>query len=402
MKELLREKLQKIFTEKEWSFAFEVMHDSLYAIEVTARAYSWWQNFKHLRIWPNDDDLALGIDEMVFQKQSGARGVFDSEVAFNGNNLKGLQKTVLILMRLKQGQHTIRFFADKTPTLGTLAVYELQDHERTFLYLPPDNYPIEDGDRRPWLTIAVVNQDVQLLRIKAAASQGQRDDEDVKLLLNSEVQENHEPKSHAHWFWCGRTLKGREKIFEKKLDPSLGTHYMEFWADKSPTIQEIALTLGGLPRVPTVDNPIWTGNFRDDLDEMLLARLIFGEAENQGRETKIWIGGSVLNRVSASAWPDTLYEVILQRDQYDPLKSTDSNYSKVIDPLRNSTPSRRESWRESYEIARGLLLGEIQNPTTATHFHGLGVSRARFMRIIGPQGKFLRKIDDTSFYWAPH
>ncbi len=400
MKELLRKKFKKVFSEKEWSFSFDITRDGLYVIEVTARVHSWWQNFKRLRIWPHDDDLALGVDEIVLRKQGGARGLFDSEAAFNGNNLRGLQKTVLILMRLKQGQHTLRFFADKTPTLETLAVYELQNHERTFSYVPPDNYPIEDGDRRSWLTMVLVNQGVQSLRIKAAASQGQRDDEDLKLMINGEVQENLEPTAHTHWFWCGRVLKGHNKVFEKTLDAAPAFHYVELWADKSPTIQEITIILGGLPRVPTVDDPEWTGNFRDDPNDILLARLIFGEARSEPREAQLWIAGSVLNRVKAPAWPDTIHDVILQKGQFDPFKEKDKNFPYMKNPFKDNTADDIRAWREAYEIARDMLASTIPNPTEATHFHGIGTSQGWFMKKVVPRGRFLRKIGHTYFYWS--
>lgn len=95
-------------------------------------------------------------------------------------------------------------------------------------------------------------------------------------------------------------------------------------------IIEANIAHAGKKRIPTVDDPCWTGDFRDDPDDILLARLIFGEAEDQSKEAKIWVGGSVLNRIRMKAWPNTLYDVILQK------------------------------------------------------------------------GKFLKKIDDTSFYWSPN
>ena len=50
------------------------------------------------------------------------------------------------------------------------------------------------------------------------------------------------------------------------------------------------------------------------------------------------------------------------------------------------------------------LYGEekIENPTEATHFHGVGVTRDWFIQNVVPDGKFLRQIDDTYFYWGPN
>ncbi len=134
----------------------------------------------------------------------------------------------------------------------------------------------------------------------------------------------------------------------------------------------------------------------------ITARAQFSEARNQPHEAKIWVAGSVLNRVQARAWPDTIHDVILQQGQYDPIKPTDGNYPKIIDPLQGADALTTKAWRECYVIARDMISRVLDNPTEATHFHGLGVTRERFMRIIGREGKFLRKIGDTSFYFAPH
>ncbi|MEK7649053.1 MAG: cell wall hydrolase [Patescibacteria group bacterium] len=127
-------------------------------------------------------------------------------------------------------------------------------------------------------------------------------------------------------------------------------------------------------RISSAINLRWTGDFHDDPEDIILARLIFGEAEDQSREAKIWIGGSVLNRVRAKAWPNTIQDVVLQRGQYDPFKKTDRNFKKITDPLTGAGKARKTAWEESYEMARGLLSGNIANPSTATHFHGRGIS----------------------------
>jgi len=57
-------------------------------------------------------------------------------------------------------------------------------------------------------------------------------------------KKNQEPKSHKYWFWCGRTLKGKEKVFEKELNLAANLHYIELWADRSPEIKEIKIGLG--------------------------------------------------------------------------------------------------------------------------------------------------------------
>lgn len=192
------------------------------------------------------------------------------------------------------------------------------------------------------------------------------------------------------------------------FNPNLSakTHYLEFEADRRPIPRSISFDFGGNPpipkTVPTIDNPKWTEDFYDDTAELLLARLILGEAADQSREAKVWVGGCVLNRVAAGAWPDTIHGVILQPDQYDPFKRGDPNFSRIIDPLNDASEVGVVAWKESYEIATGLISGRIKNPTEATHFHGRGVSKDWFLENIVPKGRSIDTIDDTYFYWSPN
>jgi len=233
--------------EKGFSWYFEVEKQGIYGIEITASAKSWWQNFLRLRLFFKDDDLTVKIDGIAFPKKSGKRGLFDGEVAWNGNNLKGLKKTNFFIIKLQSGKHTLDFLVDQSPKLEKIKIYQIGESEIS--YLPKDNLPIEDGNRRQWLTIILVNLDLNFLKIKASAKQGKRflifkrDDSDLKLIINGEIQKNKEPKSHKNWYWCGRTLKGKEKIFEKELDLKPALHYIELWADRTPKVQEIKVRI---------------------------------------------------------------------------------------------------------------------------------------------------------------
>lgn len=138
---------------------------------------------------------------------------------------------------------------------------------------------------------------------------------------------------------------------------------------------------------------------------MLLARLIFGEVNNEPREAKVWAAYSVINRTKANSWwPETIKEVILQKGQYDPIKSANDIYKKIINPLgyKGVGLADKKSWYECYEIASDVISGKISNPTTATHFFGVGVTRDWFEKNIVPKGKFLKKIGRTYFYWSPN
>jgi hypothetical protein len=45
---------------------------------------------------------------------------------------------------------------------------------------------------------------------------------------------------------------------------------------------------------------------------------------------------------------------------------------------------------------------KAENPTEATHFYGVGQNRESFEKNVVPDGKFIKKIGDTYFYWSPN
>ena len=258
MHQVFEKGLDKIIEEKEFISDFNIDEERIYALEITATAKSWWQNLINLRSFFKDDDLTIKIDNFEFPKRGlKQKRLFDGEVAFNGNNLKGKKKTDLFLIKLDKGKHILTFLADQKPKIHSIRIYQLEKNEEEEInYFPKDNYPIEDGDRRQWLTIVLVNLGLKFLKIIASAKQGRsflffkRDDADLKLIINRKIQENQEPKSHRYWYWCGRTLKGKEKTFEKELNLPSGIHYLELWVDRSPEVKEIKIGIGEYSSLP--------------------------------------------------------------------------------------------------------------------------------------------------------
>ncbi|NQU82417.1 MAG: cell wall hydrolase [Parcubacteria group bacterium] len=434
MEILIEEKIGKRLKEKSFEWGFDVEKQGLYGIEVTASAETWKHNFfSPSSLWKRiksktiikdlfnlrsfrskDDNLKVKIDNKLS---------FDNRAKWNGNTLKGAKQTNLFITHFEQGKHTLNLTVAQQPRLETIRVFQIQG--TTISYLPKHNHPPEQGNRRQWLTIVLINLGLGTLSVKASAKKGtwysifRRDDDDLKLIINKTIQKNYDKKCHKYWHWCGRALKGESKQFQETLNLPPDTHYIEFWADRSPLIENIELEIidnkeqmleeirptEEYKRIPTVDDPRWTGDFRDDTEQMILARAIWGEAEGEPREGKLWVVGVVMNRVKTPyAWPNTIHDVILQDKQFDPFKLTDPRYAKIINPLgfEDSNELIKMSWYECYEIAQDMISGEIENPTTATHFHGKGVDREWFERNVVPKGIFLKKIGKTYFYWSPN
>ena len=94
----------------------------------------------------------------------------------------------------------------------------------------------------------------------------------------------------------------------------------------------------------------------------------------------------------------------MQEKQYDPFKPTDLNYPKIINPLgfSGSNKASEISWRECYKIAEEVVSRKVINPTEATHFHGIGITKREYENRVVPNGRFIKKIGNTYFYWSPN
>lgn len=403
MKSIKKEEINKIIT-KAYSYEFFLEEDALCLIEIIASAKSWWQNFKSGRIFSKDDDIFLFLDNQELTTSRSKKP--DARSAWNGNELKGLEKTVLIAANLKPGNHIITLNPNRTPYLKTIAISKVEEGNK-IIYIPTENNPAQKGDRRPWLSYIILDLFITNLTITARANKNRGDDDDIKLVINGEIQKNENKRAHQDWYWCGKILKGKDKTFSKDINSQAKQYNFDLYSDEAPRLSKIEIGIKpvGTKRIPTVDDPLWTGDFRDDTEEMLLARLIFGEAASEPREAKIWVAWSVINRTKANSWwPDTIKEVILQKDQYDPIKSTCPVYEKIINPLNYDGVGMadKESWYECYEIARDVILGKISNPTIATHFVAGDDYKSFFEKNVVPNGKLLNKIGNTYFYWSPN
>ena len=100
----------------------------------------------------------------------------------------------------------------------------------------------------------------------------------------------------------------------------------------------LAATLAGAGTIETEAERPYT-----DEDLYVLSHIISAEAGNCQREMMIGVGSVVLNRVASDDFPDTIYEVVFQRDpslQYGPIE--DGSYYKEPTP-------------EAVEVAEYLL-----------------------------------------------
>ena len=140
-----------------------------------------------------------------------------------------------------------------------------------------------------------------------------------------------------------------------------------------------------------------TRDFSNDSDEVLLARMIFGEA--RGRDCldseRIAIGYVALNRIEEGRYGRGLRGVLLRRNQFHCFNENNDNGVKVMNPMAYEPAA----FEHCLEIARGVLSGIYTNETQgATHYFNPRVaspswadSMTRIGRIHGSKHVFYKE-----------
>lgn len=380
----------------------------VYAISITARCQGRW--FLGLR---KEQNLRLEINGRQFREIPPEKNtqLFKIPPAWNGTDLKGLSKTITYILPLNVEDYTFTFFADPEAIIEKFEHKALSDLNNIVFDLESR---AEDGDKRPWYIFALI--DLPLLALKASVSTQWHyfDGDDVKLIVDNNIKPNLESKKYHDWLWSAipsffSKLKREEKVFTENL--SEGTHYIEFWADKTPTLHKVSFNLGDFKpkRIPTALDPKWTGDLNDDTDQMILARLIFGEARNQSKEAMIAVAWAVKNRLlEKRKYFGFSYHEIIQKNngkyyQFSSFIPDDPNFKLLINPLAENREKTTQSWFQAYEVSTSVIGGLFTDPIDgSTYFHSKDFSQEKFITKIVPGAIYLKTIGSFLFYQDPN
>ena len=104
------------------------------------------------------------------------------------------------------------------------------------------------------------------------------------------------------------------------------------------------------PVVEVEEEPAYTA---EELEALALA--IYQEAGGDmcSDETRMMVGNVVMNRVADSRYPDTIEEVLLQKQQYGRLY-----WTGLVWPERHTNPGEAHAVARAYECAERILNGE--------------------------------------------
>lgn len=363
--------LGKKITEPE-PVEFEITTFGLYAVSITARC----QSGKLLGI-RGGENLRVEIDGITLREipPEDKPQYVDIPPAWNGTQLKGLSKTVIFLLPLNKGKHILKYIPKPSATIEQYSITLFHNVPNITFDL---NNQAEDGDRRPWYTFALVNLPLHSLSVDTTVNWHWFDGDDVKLIIDGQIEENFENKRWKDWFWhatVGQVFSGQKReqqSFTKNLQK--GINYIELWADRMPILHSVTLNLGDFTpnRIPSVDDPEWTGDFGDDTDQIILARALFGEARNTlvPDEARIAIGWVIRNRVEDSRWPDKYYQVITTPEHVSSFNEGDENRPYVEDPLQTHKDIDQEAWIHTCDIAGKIINSKLSDPTKgANHYY---------------------------------
>ena len=120
-------------------------------------------------------------------------------------------------------------------------------------------------------------------------------------------------------------------------------------------------------------------NFENDSDEVLLARLIYGEARGESIWIKRAIADSVINRTGKNKWwGNTLREVILKENQYSCFNKNDPNRIKLLNPTKYD---KLRVWEVCLIVAMETLpMDNNDDSNGATHYYDTSIKEPEWAR----------------------
>jgi len=233
MKLVFSDQVVRVLTKLE-AAPFFVPEKGVYLIQISAVSRS-----ENQIGGSDDEDLRVEIDGRAFPLLSNPTRLFDSPAAFSGGATKGLSKTVFFLMWLEFGPHQIELFPDIAATLKSVDVFHIGQEPKLSSLNLTERYQAEDGDGRDWLTFVLVDTSLDSFWLELTLKRRFRDSDDVKVILDDTVKKNHAKIHQKLWFFIASLIGGEKQNYTFETQLPLGLHYLELWADRSPTLETI-------------------------------------------------------------------------------------------------------------------------------------------------------------------
>lgn len=222
---------------KEEIVPFVIKEKGFYLVVISARCKSEKQLGG-----TDDEDLRVEIDGRKFPQLMNPQRYLDSPAAFSGSRLKGALQTIYYFVRLGAGGHTLTLLSDEGAFLEEVDVILLESFPRVRLDLHQE---AQRADKRPLFTFVLVDLGLRSFTVKSAVRWHIFDGDDIKIIVDGKIKRNPTSLLHRNWVFSASPLRkvfhkeaSEVKTFVENLSPK-SLHYIEFWADESPTIHSI-------------------------------------------------------------------------------------------------------------------------------------------------------------------
>ncbi len=253
----------------EWEDAettFEIKDEGIYIIAITASAKNKKQNKTG-----DDDDLRVTLNnykfgqEEVHNAKKSWQG-FGTAASWDGDSLKGSEKTIFFFVKLASGKQTLKFTADGKPVLKEIKVLQLNQEGKTienaifdFQETAPGTKTDEGGI--PWKSFVFQGQfntdpfRVNLIDISATCKSGKQknstDGDNIKVYANDKIVTNPQAptsKKYQNFFFSGDLSKGTPETLMLSGDQfafNKSDFSVEIWYDEMPFLEQVKIEILG-------------------------------------------------------------------------------------------------------------------------------------------------------------
>jgi hypothetical protein len=208
----------------------------------------------------NDDDLRAVINHYAMgkyelhQEKISWKG-FNTSAAWDGNSLKGGEKTVYIFVELQKEQDLlIEFVADGKPILKKIEVFQLNEGETSTLKNLTPKTPIQTNTKGiPLVSFVTLGTKFKKFSFTTTCRSGSQkngtDGDNVKVVKNGKILQNKEAptsRKYKNYLICGDQTQGKETTIDIPLgDFDLIENAIELWTDETPVIKTLEIELYG-------------------------------------------------------------------------------------------------------------------------------------------------------------
>lgn len=259
---------------------FNVKQKGIYLIQVSAKT----KDEKQLS-GTDDEDLRVEIDCRKFPLLTNQQRYFDSPAAFSGGAVHGLAKGVFIIIWLDTGNHQLNLIPDLAATVLGIDIRQISENSSLSEFDLSLNLTAEDGDRRDWLTFVLVDASLKSFTPELILKRRFIDSDDVKITINDSIRKAHYNNCQKLWYFVASLLRGEQQSKEFKVNLSIGLHYIELAADRTPTLNTISFSSLTFQIPITIQEKIDYRAKQYNLDPKVMLRLAKRESQFDPRAT---------------------------------------------------------------------------------------------------------------------